>query len=857
MCDLVRTGWPGVVLRSAAAICLLWPVVEAAWIGPASAAAPAVTRERVPGVRHVDLVHFSHTDYGFTDHPAVCRELQKRFLDIAIDGVLATRERPEPERFFWTAETTVAVCDWWQSAGPQRREDFLRAVDSGQLEISALPLNNTPFLDRSQWQTMLRWMPEDLWQRVQPKTAIQNDVNGLPRAGAVALLDRGIRWVFSGINEDSGGAPLRRPSAFWWKMPDGRRLLVYLNYSYPMGYWFFEPVEWRRGPVPRAGDTRYRPPRAGDFLAADEASVRKAHRHLLARLRALEAEGYSHPILTLSITNQWRIDNDPPLLPLADFVGAWNRLGLRPTLRLTTASQAMKRLEDEIGPQAPVYEGEWTDWWANGTASAPREVAASRIAKRLIAAARSPLWGELDAPGRQVVDELLKDLCLFDEHTWGSSNSVALPYSLDTQGQFNAKAAFAFQPMARAEWFLAQRVRSRLAAEEEGLYVANSSRSPWSGWVRMPATALREDYRSVEDPQSGAKIRLEFENGLRPFTAPKDPSELTRENTAATFPDNAPRQVARFWVEKLEAGGVRRLRLSVRDAPESLLQRPVPTVQVDETGWPAAVQWPGMSKPLFSPGLGELVSVGVKGFAPRWVAREIWTADPARREKLRKERLEELRATAEAKASVADTGHTLVYIQAVRHPRLRWATRVLELWKAEPRAMLTLRFDRLSSEAPEALYVVFPLPCEGRKPRTSCGGMTFVPYEDQLPGTCRDYFAIDNWIDYAAPQGSWLWVSRDAPLVTFGGQQFLARRTGPPAEMHRILAMIFNSLWYTNFVGDSHGVMEFQFDLTWRPGDLKATESACLAEMLASEPQVLINPGLKEDPIIIRRLYRP
>ena len=30
----------------------------------------------------------------------------------------------------------------------------------------------------------------------------------------------------------------------------------------------------------------------------------------------------------------------------------------------------------------PEYAGEWTDWWANGTASAPREVAASRLAKR-------------------------------------------------------------------------------------------------------------------------------------------------------------------------------------------------------------------------------------------------------------------------------------------------------------------------------------------------------------------------------------------------------------------------------------------------------------------------------------------
>ena len=87
------------------------------------------------------------------------------------------------------------------------------------------------------------------------------------------------------------------------------------------------------------------------------------------------------------MTNEWRIDGDPPFPPLADFVAAWRRLGLKPTLRLTTVSKALKTLEQELGPTIPQFEGEWTDWWANGVASGPREVAASRLAKRTVAAA--------------------------------------------------------------------------------------------------------------------------------------------------------------------------------------------------------------------------------------------------------------------------------------------------------------------------------------------------------------------------------------------------------------------------------------------------------------------------------------
>jgi hypothetical protein len=811
-----------------------------------------------PGIQHIDLIHFSHTDIGFTDHPAVCRELQKRYLDIAIDAVLATCDKPESARFHWTAEGTVAVDEWWRSATTARRADFLKAIDSGQLDISALAMNNTPFMNGQEWQTMLHWLPEELWQRVQPKVALQNDVNGIPRAGAMALLGRGIHQILSGINDDSGGAPFHRPSAFWWKMPDGRKLFVYLGYSYPAGYDFFEPVGWRRGPVPRASDTCYRPPRAGDFLGSDEASVRKAHGRLLQRIRGLEAEGYRYPMLLLSITNQWRIDNDPPFPPLADFVAAWNRLELKPTLRLTTASVAMKRLQDEIGSRVPEYQGEWTDWWANGTASAPREVAASRIAKRLLDAAESPVWGAMNANGRRTVDELLRDLCFFDEHTWGSSNSVALPYGLDTQAQFNEKASLAFRPMVRAEWLLAQRVRSRLAAEAEGLYVANSSPSAWSGWVRMPASALRDDYRSLEDSKSGGKTKMYFENGFRPFATPQNPGELTRENTAATFPDNCERQTAKFWVEGLPGQSIRKLQLSKKDADDDRSPTgSTPIVTVDRQGWPVGITWPGMAKPLFLPGLGDFIAVRAKGFAPRWAAMRLAGGDSAQREKLRREVLEESTAAAAENSAVQNDPHTIVYTQPLSHPRLSWATRRLEVWKGEPRARLALRFNRISSEDPEAFFVVFPLPCESTMPQTSCGGVPFVPFSDQLPGTCRDYFAIDGWIHYATPAGHWIWASRDAPLVTFGAPQVKARRTDAPKDVQRVLAMIFENFWYTNFVGDSHGAMEFQFDLAWRKE--LSTKSAIddFARTLVSEPQVMINPGLKEDPILLKRLYEP
>ena len=113
-------------------------------------------------IQQVELIHFSHTDYGFTDHPAVCRDMQRRYLDIALEAAEAASRAPDGARFKWTAETTVAVNDWWQSAAPARREQLLQAIRTGQIEVTALPFNNTPFLNRAQWQTMVRWLPEEI-----------------------------------------------------------------------------------------------------------------------------------------------------------------------------------------------------------------------------------------------------------------------------------------------------------------------------------------------------------------------------------------------------------------------------------------------------------------------------------------------------------------------------------------------------------------------------------------------------------------------------------------------------------------------------------------------------------------------
>jgi hypothetical protein len=386
---------------------------------------------------------------------------------------------------------------------------------------------------------------------------------------------------------------------------------------------------------------------------------------------------------------------------------------------------------------------------------------------------------------------------------------VALPDSLDSQGQFNEKARLAFRPMALAQYMAANAARARVAAMAEGTYVVNPSPLPYTGWVTAPLLAFRDPNPPKPD---------HVVTGMEPWTWAATEADVTPENDARLFRDAQP-TVGRFWVSNLAPNSVTPLKAGVETVA-------APAVETDSNGWPVSIRWSGAPRPLFLAGFGDFFSIRPEGAFPRMVLREMSSGRPGKIAQV---------DAANARASVEDTGHTLIYRQRFSHPSLKRGTRILEVWKAEPRVRLRYQLYRLSSEAPESFYAAFPLPVDGTAPTVSSGGVPFVPFSDQLPGTCRDYFAIDGWMHYATREGDWLWVSRDAPLISFDKPELWARRS-QPGPMDRVLVNLFNNFWYTNFFGNEHGAFEFQFDVQWRP---HIADPAALAQTIETEPWVV------------------
>ena len=164
-------------------------------------------------------------------------------------------------------------------------------------------------------------------------------------------------------------------------------------------------------------------------------------------------------------------DNAAPSAVPAAVVREWNERWAYPRLRMATNRDFFEAAEERLGDAIPTYEGDWTDWWADGIGSAAREVGRARRAQAGVRTAQTlhavadALEGSPSAGWREDVERAYEDLALFDEHTWGAANpwSDRLQHVDAGALQWQWKAARANAAGERVDALL-DGARARLAA---------------------------------------------------------------------------------------------------------------------------------------------------------------------------------------------------------------------------------------------------------------------------------------------------------------------------------------------------------------------------------------------------------
>ena len=759
-------------------------------------------------VKRINIVAHTHYDVGYTDHPAVTETIQCRALDRALDLMLRTEHFPEDSRFKWTQEVTWGLCDWWERSTPERHDALIRCAKKGQYEVCAFPFSSTPCMDRSQWEFALEWLPPEIARHFPFSVGMQTDVNGLPLAAVRAAVKRGIRCFWMGPNSYLGAAPFPLPCLFRWEIGEGKSVMVWVNNSYGNFHSMLGYGNWRIGPIPEASDLLYHAPEAEEIFSVSEANLLRCHAALTMLLKEQKDTLGRFPELPVSCTNQYRYDNDPPPENLSEFIREWNRLGLEPRLELTVPSVAMERVETACA-KIPVYSGEWTDWWARGSVSMPREMAASRRAKRILTLFQRGC-GELPDDLRR---RSLESLCFFNEHSWDSWDSVSRPWSEMSQATAALKSNRAFLPAAELDLAFADAVRKRISPLSGTMILFNPSGEALSEFVTFPLHVLRGTPHSVLDRKTGRKAALETFPGWNNFQVPANRSECSIWNRSRVHGDRVPDTLCGFWSGEIAAGEVREFEL-IADPVEPSCRETLWRLNCDSKGWPESARFENIGFPLFTKGTGEFVSKRVTGEFPRDGYRRIFgEMDRKKRLSMIRESVV-LRKAVYRKAERVDHDGMFEIRQFFSHPALYAGCRKLEFWNGEPHVRLTLTIDRKPDFDPEVFSLHIAL--GGMKnvlPEISSGGEEYHPGVEQIPGSCMDYYAVDGCVLYANGAERLALYQSDNALLSFCKPYFCDKVRALPENTHDVWPLLFDNTWDTNFPADSNGLMVFRFEL--------------------------------------------
>lgn len=764
------------------------------------------------------LIHHSHTDIGYTDYQEKLELHHVHYIKEAIEILRrAHGDRPEWLGFKWNCESLWCVETFLQSASQRDREDFIRFVKSGEIGLSGSYLNMTELVSFDVLSHMTARAAGEMREAGLPlRSALTADVNGYAWGFADALYDSGVTRLLSCIHTHHGYHPLfQKQTPFYWETPKGHKLLTWVGEHYLLGN--------ELGVAP-GGAFEYT---LRDGLdSAGMEPFQKAEARIAAYVDTLRRQGHPFDLAPVNFSSRMT-DNGSPFAGAVDFVNRYNRLhGEEIRLQLATLDEFFDAVE-AAGQPIPTYKGDWTDWWADGVGSTPNVVQHYREADRKYRMARR-LDPEGKICGRQLLEDTAYNLMFYAEHTWGYCSSVSEPWNSSVNNLDLRKSLFALKANESASRALDQITFSMgetpYSMHCEPVFKAVNPHSvPVTDLIRINAETL------------GAHKHFEIINTADGSVVPHQLSSYARGIELNILTKLQPGQQKEYAIRELPAPAVfsagRRAERGIEGVSDlaSSFNRQL------ESG--SVVTPYRLENPFFRMTFGEagIVSIldkarGKELIRPGQYAAftPIYEVTPSRGDPcgVRRDMGRNRKSTA-TRRFVGKCRGTRVLEDGALFSRVelqyelegcRFCYLILTAYKHAPRVDLAFRCQKDCVWDPENLYLALPFTTGGKETlwmdKTGC---VFRPCIDQLPGTCVDFYAVQNGLCLAGEDASLLIGLPDTPLVTMG-----------PLEAHEIklcgeegvdnlaepFAWVMNNFWETNFKVSLGGFHEYRYSLS-------------------------------------------
>jgi alpha-mannosidase len=737
-------------------------------------------------IKEILLVPHTHHDVGYTHIPEVCLRMHERYIHEAIALCEQDIDDNSPAAFRWTIEISRPLIHYLRRASSTDVERLQRLVAEGRISVTAAYAHMTQLIGHEDYVRFFQPVRELRENYGLPVSIVQHgDINGLSWGVAQIMQEAGLDCLVMALNPDHGRPPLEQPSAFIWEGQDGSRILAWLSMFYSLAN---NPWSLTDGRIDAAVDP-----------------IRK----VIARLEAREDYPFDFALIHSAE------DNMLPNKRLCEAVRSWNNSGLQPPLRIFTIDEAMNRARTQM-EGLPVYRGEWADWWANGHGSSAYEVGISRIARTELRVAEaadalaqltgarvkdSVLPGVLPItnwhragnvpPVREDwqarIDKAYDDLLLFEEHTWGTFETITHPFSLFTQTHWNSKAAFAFRALTEAhdlsrEALLTLASTLPLNEGQPALVVFNPLSERRDDLVTIRTPGIDHSVFVRDLPPLGIKViewNAEEVDRREPLLLPEDWSvendfyRIQIDPTTGVIISLIDKETGREWVDQTSRMGLGAVIYEEADPTDN---------------HPSHI-----NRNQFHPDTP----------GPRFI-RTV--------------------ASGERAAHLYRTRYGYDLVTQTAAPYLPHIETTIKLFDAVKWIEIIIRIRKTENYAMEGVYVAFLFAVDNPTFLLETANAVYHADREQLPDTCRDWYSIQNAVGITDGTQSVLWATREAPLIQLDDiQTGKWLRELQPKRGH-LYAWLMNNMYFTNFKAAQGGEMTFNFRFTTQSGGLTTAD---------------------------------
>lgn len=710
----------------------------------------------------------AHTDIGYTHRQWEVAERMCRNIDTALDMLKGDYR----EHFSYIIDATWHLEEYLSTRSEKRKEELIEAIKSGKFGVP------------SNYADVLTWLPSlealihngDYTDRLLAPYGLAADrtdiVDVASASGAYPsiLAGSGVKYLIHADNQDRGpfrfNGNLHRHSPFWWKAPDGSRVLTWLARMY---------CELKK-------------------VCGSPASLPAAQKGLEMWLMDYERDSYVPDAVLLYGQEADNTDIDTRT---GAFLAKWDETVVYPKL-IPSNGSAFFEYVMQFSDSFEEYYGDEGAYWEDGAASSVKETFAVRHADAGIRCAEvldslAVMHGSQMKFPAENYQEAWKQVLLYDEHTWGAFLSGTDGDSLLQKDQWAVKANMAHQAK---EW------RDRLitqATVKLSLMWNNNSRevvvyNPYSFSVQ-------------------GEVTVEFAAGETICLCDgkeADWAEVSRTKTQV---------VAKLWVETLQPFSYRRYLLQSADlhnhAGRIQVKFPSEAAFLSNDWYDVKIDIKtGCILSFYDKELGIELCKGTTMGQVLYAHGGEGTTLLGNRPELNHNGADVRPAFFPNQAIVhqTKTGNSVIL---KGEAELGTMELIYTLPKYEKDLQIEYVYHKQETDQLEAIYVDFPFEISDQTEVYSDHQTGWVNWsKDVLPGACKEWLPLQTSILLRAEQCDIQIASPEAFLFTVGTPVQGKWISELETRGNRIYSYVLNNYWRVNYLGKQGGSIRFSYHIT-------------------------------------------